>query len=458
MKLQHNLHLAYCTNVHRGETWAETFAALDCHTLPVRRRVAAGRSYAIGLRLGCRAAEELAQPDTLLAFRRWLDRHDCYVFTINGFPYGSFHGTRVKEQVYAPDWSAPERVAYTNRLFDLLVQLLPPGVAGSVSTVPASFKGFIAGDPGRRSAIFSNLTECGRHIAALSEKTGRDLHLGLEPEPLCLLETSEETVDFFNEWRARDRAAETLLPFVGVNYDCCHLAVEFESAPAALDRIVGAGIRLSKLHLSSALRVRPDDEGRRALAAFVEPTYLHQVVVGQPVNVAPAGVAQPVSAESRASPGAPPAADPARRSAFERPGTADLPPEGGTTNAASSPAAYEVRRRFVDLPEALADAEPSRPDDEWRIHFHVPLHASPGRPFSDTRDHLLGALDWLAAHPGACHHVEMETYTWEVLPPALRLPIEDQLVREYAWSLGALAQRGLADAALAVPCAQEADA
>ncbi|MSU50100.1 MAG: hypothetical protein EXS37_13620 [Opitutus sp.] len=403
MKLHDGIHLAYCTNVHRGETWAETFAALELHTLSVRRRVAPGRSYAIGLRLGQRAAAELAQPAALLAFQHWLEKHDGYVFTINGFPYGSFHGTRVKEQVYAPDWSTPERVAYTWQLFELLVALAPPGAACSVSTVPASFKAFVAGDPSRRPAIFANLTACGRQIAALAEETGRDLHLGLEPEPLCLFETSEETVQFFNEWRASDPAVdrESLLRQVGVNYDCCHLAIEFEEASSALDRLAAAGLRLSKLHLSSALRVRPDATGRRALAAFVEPTYLHQVVVGR-----------------------------------------------AETN--------EVRRRFVDLPDALSDAERSRTDDEWRVHFHVPLHAAPGAPFSDTRDHLIGALDWLKAHPGTCSHLEMETYTWEVLPPAMRLPIGDQLVREYAWTLGALAERGLADVALANACAREA--
>jgi hypothetical protein len=103
------------------------------------------------------------------------------------------------------------------------------------------------------------------------------------------------------------------------------------------------------------------------------------------------------------------------------------------------------------LPDALADAESSRPDDEWRVHFHVPLHAEPGAPFGDTRDHLVGALDWLQAHPGACTHLEMETYTWEVLPQPLRLPIEDQLVSEYEWTLGALAARGLAERALIPP-------
>ena len=158
---------------------------------------------------------------------------------------------------------------------------------------------------------------------------------------------------------------------------------------------------LSKLHLSSALRVRPDSAGRAALAAFVEPTYLHQVVVG-------------------------------------RDG------EG------------KVRRRFIDLPDALADSELSTPDEEWRIHFHLPLHAAPGTPFADTRDHLLGALDWLQVHPGLCEHIEMETYTWEVLPPALRIGVEDQLVREYAWTLTAMAKRGLANAALAESLVAEA--
>lgn len=392
MKLASGIHLAYCTNVHRGETWAETFAALERHVLPVRRRVAPGRSYAIGLRLGARAAAELARPGELTAFRRWLEKHDAYVFTINGFPYGSFHGTRVKEQVYAPDWAAPERLAYTRQLFELLVQLAPSDVAGSVSTVPGSFKAFVAVEPERRRAIFANLTACGRAIAEVAEKTGRDLHLGLEPEPCCLFETSAETVAFFDEWRTGEPAVEgeALLRRVGVNYDCCHLAVEFESPDAALDRLTRAGLRLSKLHLSSALRVRPDEAGRRALAGFVEPVYLHQVVAGD----AKTG---------------------------------------------------RVSRRYVDLPDALANPAAVAPEEEWRVHFHVPLHAAPGAPFADTRDHLLGALDWLREHRGACTHLEMETYTWEVLPPAVRLPIEEQLAREYAWTLDALAQRGLAD-------------
>ena len=172
---------------------------------------------------------ELVAPGELVKFQRWLERHDCYVFTINGFPFGRFHGGRVKEQVYAPDWTTPERLAYTNLLFDLLGEIVPAGVEGSVSTVPGSFKGFIAAEPARREAIFSRLTACGRAIADLAARTGRDLHLGLEPEPRCLFETSTETVEFFQEWRTRERGADELLRHVGVNYDCCHLGVEFES-------------------------------------------------------------------------------------------------------------------------------------------------------------------------------------------------------------------------------------
>src|ERR1041384_1795614 len=164
MKLQHGLHLAYCTNIHRGEDWAETFASLEKYTLAVRDRVCPNAPYAIGLRLSDQAARELIEPVALAAFRQWLEKNNCYVFTINGFPYGKFHGTRVKEQVYAPDWTMNERVEYTNRLFNLLARLLPEGIDGSVSTVPCSFKPFIK-TPEQERALRDNLWRCVEHIA-----------------------------------------------------------------------------------------------------------------------------------------------------------------------------------------------------------------------------------------------------------------------------------------------------
>jgi hypothetical protein len=249
MRLDHGLHLAYCTNIHRGETWLETFDALKKYTLAVRNRVAPNKPYAIGLRLSQRAAEELRERATLSGFQKWLEQNHCYIFTINGFPYGQFHGTRVKEKVYLPDWTSPQRVAYTNLLFDLLAQLLPKDVEGSVSTVPCGFKELVHSEE-QWKAIRRNLWKSVEHIARVSERTGRKLHLGLEPEPLCSLETSAEAVRFFEEMRKEHRGDSRLEEHLGINYDTCHLAVEFEEPKEALGALIQNGIKISKLHLS----------------------------------------------------------------------------------------------------------------------------------------------------------------------------------------------------------------
>jgi hypothetical protein len=392
MKLNHGLHLAYCTNIHRGETWLETFDALKKYTLAVRQQVALNKPYAIGLRLSNRAARELSEPAVLTEFQRWLTQNHCYVFTINGFPYGQFHGARVKEKVYLPDWTSPDRVAYTNLLFDLLAQLVPPGIEGSVSTVPCGFKELVTTSEALKT-IRENIWQCVEHIARVSHQTGRKLHLGLEPEPLCLLETSVEVVQFFERMRAEHPNDPRLVENLGVNYDTCHLGVEFEEPQNALGALCRHGIKISKLHLSSALKVKPSIEARAELAKFADDIYLHQVIVRRP---------------------------------------------------------DASRAVYRDLSDALAGEPKYSPDEvrlfEWRIHFHVPLHSSPTPVFDNTTDHLLGALDILRSNPALCSHLEMETYTWEVLPPNLKSRnVVEQLVAEYAWTLARLAERGLCE-------------
>lgn len=385
MNLSQGLHLAYCTNIHRGETWPETLEALEKYTLAVKREVCPAGPYAIGLRLGAAAAKSLLDARTRLDFQRWLDRQGCYVFTINGFPYGQFHGTRVKEQVFQPDWSTVERVDYTQALFTILADILPPGVSGSVSTVPGSHKELIR-DAKHEADLTANLKAMGGWVARLSDRSGIDLHLGIEPEPLGYIENTAETLRFFETLGGGEEIRRCL----GVNYDTCHLAVEFEDGAPGLDLLEERGVRISKLHLSSALRVPCVPPLLKRLQAFQEDTYFHQTI--------------------------------ARR------------PDGSL-------------RRFRDLPEALAHAAAHgvSEDEEWRVHFHVPLHADVEEPFGDTRDHLLATLDWLAANPSRCAHLEMETYTWEVLPRELRSgSVVDQLVREYAWTLDALRARRLA--------------
>jgi hypothetical protein len=375
MKLSHGLHLAYCTNIHRGQSWAETWDGLKRYTLVVRDRVSPKSPYAIGLRLSDQASRELADPQQLLTFQKWLERENCYVFTINGFPYGQFHGTRVKEQVYAPDWTTTERLDYTCRLFELLEKLLPPGLEGSVSTVPCSYKEFIR-NPDQDEAMRENLWKCIEHIA------GKNLHLGLEPEPLCYLETSHETVEFLDRMRADRPGDDRLDRHLGVNYDTCHLAVEYEEPGEVLKRFKDHNVRISKLHLSSALRVQANAASRDALRAFADDTYFHQVI--------------------------------------ERMDDGKL-------------------KRYKDLDVALAHGG----DNEWRIHFHVPLHSPPTKLFGNTADHLIGVLDALRKNPQLCSHLEMETYTWEVMPAEMKnRDVVEQLVGEYDWTLKHLAERG----------------
>lgn len=392
MKLNHGLHLAYTTNVHRGESWAEAFHSLERYTLAIRERVCPRQPYAIGLRLSDRAAVELSDPTERLRFQRWLAQHDCYIFTLNGFPYGQYHGNKVKEQAYRPDWTSPERMAYTNLLFNLLAELLPPNIEGSVSTLPVTFKEFHLSTEALKTAR-QNLWRSVEHIARVSEKTGRKLSLGLEPEPLCHLESSAETIHLFEHLRAEHPRDERLANHLGVNYDTCHFAVNYEDPQSALGCLVNNGIKISKIHLSSALQVRPTPEARDKLSHLSDDIFLHQVVERDPAG---------------------------------------------------------QRTIYRDLPDALALASRLYAGDntdlpEWRIHFHIPMHSFPAAPFENTTSHLLGILDLLAAYPEICPHLEMETYTWEVLPQKLReLEVVDQLAAEYGWVLAQLKARGLA--------------
>jgi sugar phosphate isomerase/epimerase len=387
MKLLHGLHLAYCTNVHPGENWAETFDSLNRWTLTVKEQLGCRGEYGIGLRLSDEASRELLDSRRLLEFQRWLGKHECYVFTINGFPFGRFHGSRVKEQVYAPDWTSLERLDYTTRLFDLLAQLLPGGVEGSVSTLPGSFKEFIH-DRHQLQRIRDNLWLCVEHIARLAVRTGKTLHLGLEPEPLGLFENTDETLRFFEELRRQRPGDVRLDRHLGVNYDTCHFAIQFEEPSDAIGRMQAQGIRLSKIHLSNALRLHPSADALFRLKAFADDVYLHQVIARH---------------------------------------------QNGSLT------------RYKDLPLALKQsfAAPNGVDEEWRVHFHVPLHCQSPAGFDATSDHVLGLLQLLRAEPLLCSHLEMETYTWAVLPEPLKTrDVSEQLVSEYRWTLRHLAGHG----------------
>jgi sugar phosphate isomerase/epimerase len=390
-------HLGYCTNIHPGETWDEIRANLERHVPEVKRRVCPDASFGLGLRLSCVAARELAGPGAIAEFTDFLRRESLYVFTINGFPYGPFHGTRVKEGVYRPDWRDEARLEYTNLLADLLAQWVPAGVdsGGSISTVPGAFRS-AAGGAADAERIAGQLLRHAAHLVHLERRTGRRIVLALEPEPCCLLETVAETVAFFRE-HLHSAAAEARLgeltgldagaagralrDHLGVCLDLCHAAVEFEEPAKCLSELEAAGIAVAKIQITAGLRIPRVTAGSTdALRRLEDDVYLHQVV---------------------------------ERSA-------------------------DGLERFVDLDAALASAGWRSRDCEWRVHFHVPVFLETLDGFASTQAFVREALA-LHRQRARSPHLEVETYTWTVLPEReRRAPVEEAIARELEWVVGEL--------------------
>jgi sugar phosphate isomerase/epimerase len=365
MSLSH-LPLSYCTNVHPGRSVAEVEAGLDRYTVSIAR--AYGQPLAAGLWLANPVVNELlAAPDAVKRFADSLTRRGLTCHTLNAFPYGDFHGPRVKDQVYLPDWTQPQRLAYTERCAAILAALLPSAVSeGSISTLPLGFKEFDH-PPDFLDTAADALIECARRLDRLRQRTGKLIRLAIEPEPLCALETTPEAIAFFQRLHRRAKGSDEALvrEHLGLCYDVCHQAVEFEDIPVSIRALDAAGVRINKVHLSCAIELTNpagNPEGRAALRRYVEGRYLHQT-------------------------------------------TASL--SDGTIARVR-----DITEEFVDRPPPPFLAAPA-----WRVHFHVPVDAEHLGLLATTRSALKQALAGVARLSYA-PHLEVETYTWEVLPDA----------------------------------------
>ncbi len=396
-------HLVYCTNIHPGDGWEDVFANLRRYAPALRTTLSPGAPFGLGLRLSAREAEELSRPGTLSTFAAFLADHGLYVPMVNGFVYGPFHRRPVKADAFAPDWRTEERVQYTLQLVDILKTLLPPATDGSISTCPVSYRGWFEGrDAGAWEAVVRNLARVVTALVRAREEEGRVLHLDLEPEPGGVLERAADIVEFYGRRLLpqgsaalaealavpREEAAERLRDHVRICIDTCHLAVAFDDPAAAVMALEQAGIGIGRVQVSSALRVTLPERARdrdgmaRLLAAFADTTYLHQVM--------------------------------------ERRGDGQL-------------------RSYEDLGDALpciADPEAR----EWRIHFHVPLFIDRYEALGSTRAQTEEALQQIL-RLGDPPHLEIETYTWDVLPAGLKADLHEFIAREYRWVLSELARR-----------------
>ncbi|MFF7375363.1 metabolite traffic protein EboE [Streptomyces massasporeus] len=375
------VHLAYCTNVHPAETLDGVLAQLRDHCEPVRRRLGRDR-LGIGLWLAKDAAHALVtDPAALRGLRTELDRRGLEVVTLNGFPYEGFGAEEVKYRVYKPDWADPARLDHTTALARVLAGLLPDDVTdGTISTLPLAWR--TAYDDERAQTARTALRTLAERLDALEELTGRSIRVGLEPEPGCVVETTHDAI-----------APLTAIGHerIGICVDTCHLATSFEDPHTALDALTAAAVPVVKSQLSAALHAEHPHlpEVREALAAFAEPRFLHQTRTSPTLNSVRAG-GTPIAAGLRAT---------------------------------------------DDLDEALAghalpDASP------WRSHFHVPLHAAPAAPLTSTLPVLKTALTRLVGGPAPLtRHLEVETYTWQALPPELRPKGRTQLAEGIAAEL-----------------------
>lgn len=390
-------HLTYCTNIHAGENWPDHFAALRQSFPTIKNQVCTTQPMGIGLRLSHTASLDLIRDENLTAFQAWLAQNQAYVFTMNGFPYGDFHHAVVKDKVHAPDWTTPERLEYTLRLFRILAVLLPSGMDGGISTSPLSYKHWFltvdASVEAKKNAT-RNILLVVEELIRIRQSTGILMHLDIEPEPDGLLETGDEFISWFEndlipmakeELSSRlnilpKQAESRLKEHLCLCYDICHFAIGYEPHSDIIEKLSRAGIKVGKIQISAALKADlPADLPARshiteAFSKFNEPTYLHQVV--------------------------------ARKA------------DGSLL-------------RYPDLPDALADA--GNPlTNEWRAHFHVPVFRENLGLLQSTQSDISAVLEIQKANPFT-QHLEVETYTWEVLPDTLKVPLVQSIIRELQW-------------------------
>lgn len=354
---------------------------------------------ALGLRLSHVASVDLIKKNNLHVFRQWLIENDAYVFTMNGFPYGEFHHASVKDSVHLPDWSTKERVDYTLRLFDILVALLPPHLDGGVSTSPLSYRHWFP-TAGQTNALkqtaTANILMVAEQLISIHKTTGKLLHLDIEPEPDGIIESGREFIDWYNDYLlaegtgkiaakcavSLEEAAELIKTHIRICYDVCHFSIGYEPHTSMIAQLAENGIRIGKIQVSAALKAfMPTDVNgrlmiREAFASFNEPTYLHQVI-------------------------------------------------GRTDN--------EKLLRYPDLPQALHDVQ-NTTVSEWRAHFHVPVFKDEFGLLYSTQEDIIEVLQLHKGH-ALTEHLEVETYTWEVLAKKSKLPLQQSIIRELQWVL-----------------------
>jgi hypothetical protein len=390
-------HLTYSTLVHQTDNWEQLWKSVNTYLPAVKARFAPSQKFGVCLRTSAPSAEMLSQDKTKVAdLKQFFKDQDLYLYTANAFVYGVFKKQVIKEDVYEPDWNTPERRDYTKQVANLLAELAPEGVNPSIQSAPLGFKPKGTG-PDIAKAYTDNVVDVVAHLVKLEKDTGKTVTLGLEPEPRCYLETTDETITYFQDYLFAPQTAEQLAKkagihaadaaaamkkFMGVVFDIGHQSVGYEDIPASLHKLVAAGVPIVKLQEAASMHI-PDvtQEKVDALQAFAKTIYLSQTCQRK---------------------------------------------DGKT-------------QWFLNLEDAFEDWYKNPGPREWRTHFHVPVFLTElGHGFGTTR---FGLEQALAVHKKTplSTHLEIETYTWDVLPDHLKTgDIVEYVTRELEWVKGQL--------------------
>jgi hypothetical protein len=386
-------HLTYSTLVHPGDTWAEMWDSLNRYVPQVKARVSPNQSFGVSLRLSASSAQTLTgNPAERERLKDFLKQNDMYLYTVNAFPYGPFKNRIVKKDVYEPDWSTDLRSTYTMQVADILADVAAPHVQPSIQSPPLGFKPKVSG-PEYVNEFTRHVITTVAHLIKLEKRTGRTVTLCLEPEPACFLETTEEAVDYFTNHLYAAEAIRMLVTATGLNtsqaeaavrkhlgmvYDICHQAVEYEDIGGSLRKLADNGIPVFKLQEAAALRVpNVTKETVEAMRPFADTVYLTQTI--EKID--------------------------------------------GKLN------------RYLNLEDAFAafDANPNV-KREWRTHVHVPVFLDKiGEHFETTRFAIEDALKFHKQYK-LSPQLEIETYTWDVLPDSMKSgSIVDYVQMELEW-------------------------
>jgi hypothetical protein len=390
--------LGYCTNVHPGSTWQEVLRNLKQYSLPVREQLPSSFPFGVGAWISSQAAQELLQKGKFLTeFKEFLESSELNLFSLNGFPYGNFHQTSVKYDVYHPDWFQFDRVQYTLNLFEIIRRIARSDTKWSVSTLPISYKSWVT-SPSTLETAAHHLGRVALRSYEIEKRDGIQTALCLEPEPLCFLDQSSDVIHFYQEYLltkaaqhiqtelkiSKSDAERIILDKIQICYDTCHADVMFETPAAILKSYDALGIQIGKVQISSALKLdlfqgtlqngqTPDT----VLAPLTDDKYLHQVI--------------------------------------------------GITKQGQ-------KIVWNDLPEAISDWKQQCLSGHFRIHYHVPLFQKHFYGMETTQNHII-ELFKLAQSRFITSHWEVETYTWEVLPKTEELSsnISHLITREINW-------------------------